>query len=142
MAETAMATITPSSCSIFVQIWVDSNALVNGQTTGVYLVDNNLNNGSSNEGTVNLMTNVTVGTNICWQLLNVDPNSLVALQIQNFSNASVFGASGTPQPFNANTWTGQVQAQGQNVPYTINFTAQQPGGSGITTSVSPKLSVR
>ena len=136
-----MATITPSSCSIFVQIWVDSNALVNGQTTGVYLVDNNLNNGSANEGTVNLMTKVAVGTNICWQLLNVDPNSQVQLQIQNFGNASVFGASGTPQQVNASTWTGQVQAQGTNVPYNINFSAQIPGSSGITTTVTPSLTV-
>jgi hypothetical protein len=136
----ANATITPSSCSVFVQIWVDSSELVNEGTTGVYLVDNNLNHGSSGEGTVNLMTNVTVGTNICWQLLNVDPNSQYILQIQNFGNAGVFGDSGTPQPFNATTWTGQVQKPGTNG-YDINFSVQAPGGSGISKMVTPILSV-
>lgn len=130
----------PSSCSVFIQIWVDTNALQNGQTTGVYLVDNNLNHGSSNEGTVNLNTNVPVGTNICWSLLNVSPTSNTILTIQNFGNASVFGASGTPQQYNATTWTGQVQAAG-NANYNINFSAQIPGASGITVSVNPALSV-
>jgi hypothetical protein len=132
--------ITPASCSVFVQIWVDANALQNGQTTGVYLVDNNLSHGSSNEGTVNLATNVPQGTNICWSVLNVDPTSNTILSIQNFGNASVFGNSGTPQMVNAQTWTGQVQATG-NANYNINFSAQIPGSSGITTSVNPSLSV-
>jgi hypothetical protein len=132
--------IPASSCSVFVQIWVDTNALQNGETTGVYLVDNNLNNGSSNEGTVNLSTNVPLGTNICWSLLNIVPTSDTILQIQNFGNASVWGASGTPQQVNATTWTGQVQATG-NAQYNINFSAQIPGQSGITTNVNPSLTV-
>jgi hypothetical protein len=132
--------IPASSCSAFVQIWVDTNALQNQQTTGVYLVDNNLNNGSSNEGTVNLLTKLPVGTNVCWSLLNVNPNSNTILQIQNFGNASVFGASGTPQMVNATTWTGTVQQAGQ-AQYNINFSAQIPGSSGITTNVNPTLSV-
>ena len=132
--------IPASSCSVFVQIWVDTNALQNGQTTGIYLVDNNLNNGSSNEGTVNLSTNVPLGTNICWSLLNIVPTSDTILQIQNFGNASVWGASGTPQQVNATTWTGQVQATG-NAQYNINFSAQIPGQSGITTNVNPSLTV-
>lgn len=130
----------PSACSVFIQIWVDTNALQNGQTTGVYLVDNNLNHGSSNEGTVSLLTNVPVGTSICWSLLNVDPTSNTVLNLANFGNASVFGASGTPQMVNATTWTGQVQAAG-NASYNINFSAQIPGSSGITTNVTPSLSV-
>ena len=132
--------IQPSQCSVFIQIWVDTNALQNGQTIGVYLVDNNLNHGSSSEGTVNLNTNVPNGTSICWSLLNISPTSNTILQIQNFGNASVFGASGTPQQVNATTWTGQVQQTG-GANYNINFSAQIPGQSGITTSVNPALSV-
>lgn len=132
--------ITPSSCSTFIQIWVDANALQNQQTTGVYLVDNNLNHGSTNEGTINLNTKVPAGTNICWSLLNVDPTASTILTIQNFGNASVFGASGTPQQVNATTWTGQVQNTGQ-ANYAINFSAQIPGQSGITTRVNPALTV-
>lgn len=132
--------IPASSCSVFVQIWVDTNALQNQQTTGVYLVDNNLNNGSASEGTVNLLTDVPVGTSICWSLLNINPSNNSILEIQDFGNASVFGASGTPQQVNATTWTGQVQQAGK-ANYNINFSAQIPGQSGITTNVNPSLSV-
>lgn len=134
------AVIQPASCSTFIQIWVDTNALQNGQQTGVYLVDNNLNHGSTGEGTTSLMTQVPAGTSVCWSLLNVDPTSDTILQIQNFSNSAVFGASGTPQQVNATTWTGQVQTAA-SAPYTINFSAQIPGASGITTNVTPSFTV-
>ena len=134
------AVIQPTSCSTFIQIWVDTNALQNQQQTGVYLVDNNLNHGSTGEGTTGLMTKVPAGTNVCWSLLNVDPTSDTILQIQNLRNASVFGASGTPQQVNATTWTGTVQNAG-SAPYTINFSAQIPGASGITTNVQPSFTV-
>lgn len=132
--------IPVNSCTTFVQIWVDTNALQNGSTRGVYLVDNRLNDGSGNEGTPNLATNVTNGTNICWQVFNIDPNSTVELDIQSISNASVFGASGQPEAVGdgSGAFTGQVQAAG-SASYTINFTAQS--GSGISTNVTPSLVV-
>lgn len=133
-----MALIPVSACSIFIQIWVDTNALQNGQTRGVYLVDNNLNHGSAQEGTPTLSTSVPTGTNICWQILNVDLNSSAVLSIQDIGNASVWGASGQPQKFNETTWTGQAQARG-NAPYQVTFNAQVSTGSGITTSVNPTV---
>lgn len=134
--------IPVSSCTTFVQIWVDTNALQNGSTKGVYLVDNRLNNGSQNEGTTNLSTQVTNGTNICWQVFNIDPNSTTQLAIQSISNASVFGAGGQPESVGDGTgaFTGQAQATG-SASYTVNFTAQKPNSTGITTRVSPTLVV-
>lgn len=133
-----MAQIIPvSACSIFIQIWVDTNALQNGQTRGVYLVDNNLTRGSTQEGTPNLTTSVPTGTNICWQLLNVNLYSSAELSIQDIGNASVWGASGQPQQINATTWTGQAQAEG-SASYQLTVNAQS--GSGITTSVYPTVS--
>lgn len=138
-----MANVLTTSCTTFIQIWVDTNKLQNGSTGGVYLVDNRINNGSSNEGTASLSTNVTNGTNICWEIFNVDLNSTTQLQISSISNASVFGASGQPQvaPDNANAFTGTVQNSGQ-AGYQIAFNAFAPGGSGITTTVSPGLTVQ
>lgn len=134
--------IPVSSCTVFVQLWVDTNALQNGSEQGIYLVDNRLNNGSQNEGTTNLSTNATNGSNICWQVYNVDPNSTTQLAIQSIGNASVFGASGQPERVGdgSGAFTGQVQAK-QSATYTVNFTAQQPGSSGITAQVSPTLVV-
>ncbi len=130
--------IQPSECSIFIQIWVDTNALQNGSTNGVYLVDSNNNNGSSQEGTTSLITNATTNSKICWTILNTNINSDVQLSIANFSNASVFGAGGTPQQYQPNIWTGQVQANGK-ASYSITFNTEK--GVGITTTVHPTLSV-
>ncbi|TRV44009.1 MAG: hypothetical protein EWV53_18780 [Microcystis panniformis Mp_MB_F_20051200_S9] len=130
--------IQPSECSIFIQIWVDTNAIQNGSTNGVYLVDNNFNNGSSQEGTTYLTTNATTNSKICWTILNTNINSDVQLSIANFSNASVFGAGGTPQQYQSNIWTGQVQANGE-AQYSITFNAEN--SVGITTTVNPTLSV-
>lgn len=132
--------IQPNECSVFIQVWVDTNALQNGSTNGIYIVDSNLNNGSSNEGTPNLNTNVTTNTKVCWTILNVDLNSTTQLSFQNFGNASVWGASGTPQQVNATTWTGQGQQNG-NAQYNITFNAEPAGGSGITASVNPVMNV-
>lgn len=137
-----MANVPTTSCTTFIQIWVDTNALQNGSTTGIYLVDNRISQGSGNEGTPSLNTAVTNGTNICWEIYNVDLNSTAQLQITAISNASVFGASGQPQvaPDNPNAFTGTVQSTG-NAGYQITFNAQAAGGSGITAIVNPSLSV-
>lgn len=135
-----MATIQPSECGVFVQIWVDTNALQNGSTTGVYLVDSNHNNGSSHEGTPSLNTNVSTNTKICWQVLNTNKNWDGELSIQNFSNAGVFGAGGTPTQVDPSTWTGQVQANGSDT-YEVTFNAQPSGGTGISTTATPTLTV-
>lgn len=137
-----MANVPTTSCTTFIQIWVDTNALQNGSTRGIYLVDNRVSQGSNNEGSPSLLTAVTNGTNICWEVFNIDMNSTTVLQLSAISNASVFGASGQPQaaPDNPNAFTGTVQNTGK-AGYQITFNAQAPGGSGITATVSAALSV-
>jgi hypothetical protein len=134
-------TIQPSECSVFIQIWVDTNALQNGSEKGVYLVDNNVNHGSSSEGTTSLDTVVSTNAKVCWSLQNVDPKWQGALSIQNFSDAAVFGASGTPTQVDGTTWTGQAECNGESS-YSIKFNVQAEGGSGITTTVNPTLTVQ
>ena len=136
-----MPSIPISNCSTFIQIWVDTNKLQNGSSEGVYLVDNMLNNGSTKEGTPGLKTNVPSGTDICWQIFDVDPNSTAILTIASIGNASVWGKSGQPEKVPGGVaFTGQAQSAG-SAPYTLNFSAQIPGGSGITASVTPTMSV-
>jgi hypothetical protein len=132
--------IKPSDCNVFIQIWVDTDALQNGSTNGVYLVDNYLNHGSTNEGTPNLHSNVTTNSKICWTILNVNTNSDTQLSLQNFGNAGIWGASGTPQQYSATQWTAQAQVNGNDY-YNITFNAQSGGGSGITSSVNPSMNV-
>lgn len=137
-----MANVPTKNCTTFIQIWVDTNALQNGSTRGIYLVDNRVSQGSNNEGSPSLLTAVTNGTNICWEIFNIDMNSTTVLQLSAISNASVFGASGQPQvaPDNQSAFTGTVQSTGK-ASYQISFNAQAPGGSGITATVTAALSV-
>jgi len=134
-----MATGTPS---VFIQIWVDTNALQNGSTRGVYVVDNRVSNGSTNEGTANLQTNATNGSLVNWQVFNVDPTATGAKSIQSISNSNAWGPGGQPQPDPTyGGFTGQLQNVGV-APYSVTFNAQkQQGSAAITTTVNLSMAV-
>src|SRR6218665_2535743 len=101
-----------SSASVFIQIWVDINAIQNGSSNGVYLVDNRVSQGSSLEGSAQLNSQVTNGSTIQWNIYNIDATSTVPLSIQSIGNASVWGAGGQPQSDGHGGFLGQVQATG------------------------------
>ncbi len=134
---------SPTEASIFIQIWVDTNALQNGSTKGVYLVDSNHNNGSSSEGTPSLEMSATTNAKICWSIAPINVSWDGTLSIQSFGDAGVWGADGPPQAAagsSSGAWTGQVMDNGNDT-YAITFNMEPSGGSGITTSVNPYLNV-
>lgn len=128
--------------SVFVQIWVDTNALQNGSTNGVYVVDNRVSNGSQNEGTASLTTNASNGSTVNWQVFNIDPTSTGLIGIQAISNSNAWGPGGQPQADPTyGGFSAQVQTTG-TAPYSITFNAQkQPGSAAITTTVNLAMSV-
>ena len=134
MAETPI-----SQCSVFIQIWVDTNVLHEGSTVGVYLVDNRTSTGID-EGTPMLTTTVSQSTYICWQIANVDPESATGLSIQSISNSPVWGASGQPFFAGGQSWTGQAQSAGRSQ-YQLIFNAEYQHGMGVTTIVTPTIVV-
>lgn len=134
-----------SQCTVFVQIWVDTNSAQAGKTTGIYLVDNRVSTGSANEGSASLQTSCTLNSYVCWQISAIDPNFTKAggaISIQQIGNCNAWGASGQPQaaPGTVPAFTGQVQHPGTSG-YSINLTLQSPGGSGITLTVNPSIAV-
>lgn len=133
---------TTNQASVFVQIWVDTNAAKQGSTAGVYLVDNRFSSGSGNEGTPNLSTAASKNSIVCWQASSIDPNDTSLIQIQAFGNSNVWGPTGIPQPAGdiPTAWVGQVQNAGQ-AGYTITLTVQLGAGSGQTITVSPSMNV-
>ena len=112
------------------------------RTRGVYVVDNRVSNGSTNEGTANLQTNVTNASVVNWQVFNVDPTATGAKSIQAISNSNAWGPGGQPQPdATYGGFTGQVQNTG-TAPYSVTFNAQkQQGSAAITTTVNLTMSV-
>jgi hypothetical protein len=133
--------IKPSDCSVFVQIYVDTNAVAQGSTKGIYLVDNRLTAGSQNEGTPTLATVATQNSNVCFSLLNVDSQDSSSLDLSNFGNSNVWGFNGTPTKYNATTWTGTLANGETSAQYSFSLNVTKQGGGGsISTQVS--LSVR
>ncbi len=131
-----------SSATVFIQVWVDINAIQNGSTKGVYAVDNRVGQGSTGEGSTGLATHVTNGSTIQWNVYNIDPTSTVVPAITAIGNAAVFGAGGQPQNDGTGAYVGQVQQTGQSS-YQITFNVQkQPGSAGITVNFSPSLAVQ
>lgn len=130
------------SPSVFIQIWVDTNALQNGSTNGVYVADNRVSNGSQNEGTASLTTNASNGSVVNWQVFNIDPTSMGAIGIQAISNSNAWGSGGQPQTDSTyGGFSGQVQNTG-TAPYSVTFNAQkQPGSAAITTTINLAMSV-
>ena len=126
--------------TVFIQIWVDTNAVQHGSTNGLYLVDNRVGNGSTAEGSPSLATNVTAQSVIQWNVFNIDPTSLDVPQLTAIGNAPIWGASGQPQSDGAGGFVGQAQQAGGSG-YDITLNVQQSGGSGITIHVDPSMSV-
>lgn len=128
--------------TVFIQVWIDTNAVQNGSSQGVYLVDNRYNLGSQNEGGTGLSTHVTNGATIQWNIFNIDPTGTATLELTAIGNANVWGAGGQPQPDGSGGFIGQVQSTGQS-PYQISMNVQkQPGVAGITITVEPSMQVQ
>jgi len=135
--------VSVSQCSVFIQIWVDTNAAQAGTAKGIYLVDNRISSGSQNEGTPTLQTACTLNSYVCWQVFAVDPNfasSGGSLSIQSIGNSNAWGFSGQPQAVNASTFTGQAQ-NGGIAPYQLSLNLQSPGLNGMTLTVNPSINV-
>lgn len=128
--------------TVFIQVWVDTNKVLNGSSEGIYLVDNRVGNGSRNEGSTGLLTNVTNGSVIQWDIYNIDATGKTALAITAIGNASIWGAGGQPQSNGAGGFVGQAQVTGQSA-YQITMNVQkQPGSAGITINVDPSMIVQ
>ncbi|MEO4046620.1 hypothetical protein AAFN46_05945 [Pseudomonas sp. CAU 1711] len=134
--------IPTTNCPVQIQIWVDDNAVSTNSRAGVYLVDNRVASGSEAEGTPNLATACSQGTNVCWQVMLINPKSTSNVSIQSIGNSGAWGFSGQPQraPDNAAAFTGTVQNSG-NFSYPLAINVQVQGGSGVTVNLSPSVAV-
>src|ERR1044072_1806264 len=57
-------------CNVFIQVWVDASAVgPSSGSAGLYLVDNTVASGGTQEGTAGLVTACPKNTSICWQVM-------------------------------------------------------------------------
>lgn len=100
--------ISPSNCVTFIQIWVDVNDLTTCQLTGCYAVDNQVANGSTGEGTINLNTVTPTNSNVCWQVLPIDPQYIGMFSITQIAVPSGWQNQPAAYSKTGDTWTGTV----------------------------------
>lgn len=128
--------------TVFIQIWVDINAVQNGSTAGVYMVDNRVGNGSQNEGSAGLSTQVTNGSTIQWNVYNIDASSAAVVSIVDIGNCNVWGAGGQPEAAASESFVGQAQSTG-SAGYAITINVQkQVGSAGISITLNPSISAK
>lgn len=137
-----------SDCTVFVNIWVDSNAVVPGSTSGVYCVDNRgyQNPASQNEGTASLITQCTTGSKTCWQAFMMNPLAGDTVTLTGIGNSEAWGPSGQPQPASLQSgvtsppaYTGIVQTAGANG-YSVSLNVKLSGGSLVPITVPLTIS--
>lgn len=92
---------------MFVQVWVDVNALAQGSTAGCYAVCNRSQQ-SSGQGTPNLNASVVTGSNVCWSVVPIDPQYNGFFSITGVGAQSGWAQPPLPVAGSANTFTGQL----------------------------------
>lgn len=115
-----MSQPSPGNCPVQIQVYVDTNAAKQNSTAGVYMVDNRVNSGSTGEGSLDLDTNVSKASNVCFQVINIDATSDVEVEFTSFGNSNAWGTQ-IPAMWdnNAKVWTAQAANQGGNQPYSF-----------------------
>jgi hypothetical protein len=85
-----------------------------GISTGIYMTDNQLNLGSSNEGQLELHTYCNNHSLIGFEVYPIDPNTgdTVAITGFNVSQGNVFGGAGYPIEQRPDYWIGQATNAG------------------------------
>jgi hypothetical protein len=104
----------------FIEIAVDTSYVISQQGqnigAGVYMIDNQVNNGSTGEGQTELSTVCNVGDLIGFSVNPIDPNTRDTVEITGFNvsspgNAGVFGSAGYPIKQTPSYWIGQAMNQ-------------------------------
>ena len=125
-----------------IQIALDTAYLI-GQggsfpSTGIYMIDNEVDNGSTGEGSMELSTVVPAGNYIGWNVFPIDPNTedTVAITGFNVSQGNVFGSSGFPQKVSPSYWIGQAVNDGSQT-YQIQVAITSPANPTFVVSWDP-----
>ena len=129
--------IPPSTCTIFIQIWVDVNMLAtNNPEKGCYVVDNR-NNYSQYEGSCQLQTYVASGSKVCWSILPIDPQYKGMFSITLINVEFAYNSPPLPYDDNFDVWTGIVAVTVSFQKIMSNLTFSYNNGSTSRTVVLP-----
>lgn len=126
--------VNPQNCTVFIQIWVDINALTPGQLTGCYAVDNLQGSG---EGTNSLSSAVPTNTSICWQVLPIDPQYAGDLSITQIAAPSGWQYQPAAYSTGKDVWTGTVSKSSTSGDIVQSVTINYNNGAQSWTGALP-----
>jgi hypothetical protein len=133
----ALGGINPENCTAFIQVWIDVNDLTDGQITGCYAVDNMVGNGSSHEGSTSLNTILSTNTNVCWQVLPIDPQYAGDFSITAINAPSGWASQPAIYGSGSDLWTGQVSKSSTGGSISQDITVNFNSGSLSWTGTLP-----
>ena len=129
--------IQTSDCQIQIQILIDETAVNGNGTSGIYMVDNRLQGGTSG-----LMTRCTSGSKICWRVSLINPYSKSTAQIQRIGNSGAWDfEQPQPAPDDTSAFTGRVVTTSGNWAYPLALDLNLPDRGGITVNFTPMMVV-
>ncbi len=123
--------LMPNECTVFVQVWVDVNALKQGSTNGCYAVSNRSQD-SSGEGTDSLTTKVITNSNVCWSVLPIDPQYTGEFSITEIGVESGWSTPPAPVEGKPNVFTGKLTESTVIGKVNSNVQFSYNGGNAVT----------
>jgi len=103
-------TIDPNQCTVFVQVWVDINALQQGSTNGCYVVSNRSQH-SSGEGTASVAIAAIANSDVCWSVIPIDPQYNGDFTITQIGDKTGWSPPPAPVQDKPNVFTGKLTNQ-------------------------------
>ncbi|CAM3357860.1 Inclusion body protein [Bordetella sputigena] len=142
-----MANPASTDCDIHIRILIDDNEIQDGSVAGVYIVDNQVSEGSGAQGSASLNTVADTNDKICWRVEPLNPASKSTFQIQSISSIQAWGFTGTPaiapdSDAGPVVFTGIAEQACSALGYTVDIFAQLENGDVMTLSPKPSIVVR
>lgn len=142
-----MANPATTDCDIHIRILIDDNGVQDGSVAGVYIVDNQVAEGSAPQGNASMNTVASTNDKICWRVEPLNPASKSTFQIQSISSIQAWGFAGTPAmapdpDAGPTVFTGIAEQACGALSYTVDIFATLESGDVMTLSPRPSIAVR
>lgn len=142
-----MANPASTDCDIYIRILIDDNEIQDGTVDGIYIVDNQVSEGSGPQGSSGMTTVADTDDKICWRVEPLNPASASTFQIQSISAIEAWGFTGTPAmapdpDAGPMVFTGIAEQACGTLSYTIDIFATLESGDVMTLSPKPSIAVR
>ncbi|QDW33772.1 hypothetical protein FFE93_012330 [Yersinia sp. KBS0713] len=141
------ASYSIEDCDLQILILVDEKTALQGESTGIFAMDNHLGSGSDIQGSTQLVTYAGRGDKIYWRAMFINPNtvdaqSIASIGISSVGNSPAWGYSGQPEiAFDSDSnFSGEAQVAGRYT-YELLINIVKSNGEGAILKTTLGLTV-